>query len=475
MGDPVFVTPTSPSPRRDTERTPARRRAASAQCSRMLHLLIASAEAVRIRHEENERLLRATETRPFNAALPEPVISALDNLPAPAADDAAALAALAVETTSAAPVVPGPPCDPSVVPLPHDSDTEAEIMDTTASRKRQRPSESSDDEGAWMRLVSSWCSRKPKGDGSAKEPQLLLHPEATQARRPLRLPHRRPRLLHPPCRLLQLRPTGPGAVFPRNARLSLAKALSALAGVRDVRVNTKKNIVAADAATAEWRERLLGITELAGIPVGARLPADRTRSSGILQGILGDHSEEELLAGLESEVPVLAARRQGTALILDFAASAPPTRVRLFRMAHQVRACRPRPLQCQRCGSYGHATATCSRPQRCLRCGSGPHGDVPCAVKARCIHCGQAHAATSPNCQLWQRERHLATIKATAPTFIPHREAMGALSQPPATPPVPPPAGRPGGLSYAQAARPVQKGAPKPPTRQRAPPQQPGD
>ncbi|KAH6926967.1 hypothetical protein HPB50_024307 [Hyalomma asiaticum] len=252
------------------------------------------------------------------------------------------------------------------------------------------------------------------------------------------------------------RPTGTGAVFPRTARLSLAKALSALAGVRAVRVNTKKNIVAADAATEEWRGRLLAVTELAGIPVGARLPADRTRSSGILQGILGDHPDEELLAGLESEVPVLAARRQGTALILDFAASAPPTRVRLFRMSHEVRACRPRPLQCQRCGSYGHATATCSRPQRCLRCGGGPHGDGACAVKARCIHCGQAHAATSPNCQLWQRERHLATIKATAPTFIPHREAMGALRQSPAAAPlVPPLAGRPGGLSYAQAARPL--------------------
>ncbi|KAH6919937.1 hypothetical protein HPB50_029076 [Hyalomma asiaticum] len=166
MGDPVFVTPTSPSPRRDNERTPARRRAASAQCSRMLHLLIASAEAVRIRHEENERLLRATETRPFNAALPEPVISALDNLSAPAADDAAALAALAVETTSAAPVVPGPPCDPSVVPLPHDSDTEAEIMDTTASRKRQRPSESSDDEGG-SRKVPAIAPEEPQSPPTA--------------------------------------------------------------------------------------------------------------------------------------------------------------------------------------------------------------------------------------------------------------------------------------------------------------------
>ncbi|KAH6919525.1 hypothetical protein HPB50_029489 [Hyalomma asiaticum] len=422
MGDPVFATPISPSPRRDTERTPARRRAASVQCSRVLQLLIASAEAVRIRHEENERLLRATETRPFNAALPEPVILALDHLPAPAADDAAALAALATETTSAA------PRRRSWTPRPRG--------------KRQRPSESSDDEGGsrkvpgiapeepqspppavdappptdappapstdetGFQLVQTKAQRRRERKGAAAAPAPRSNAGTeTPAVSPPTATTTAPVASAAAAQPLSVlfRSTGTGAVFLRNARLSLAKALSALAGVRDVRVNTKKNIVAADAATAEWRERLLGITELAGIPVGARLPADRTRSSGILQGILGDLSEEELLAGLESEVPVLAERRQGTALILDFAASAPPPRVRLFRMAHQVRACRPRPLQFQRCGSYGHATATCSRPQRCLRCGDGPHGDGPCVVKARCIHCGQAHAATSPNCQLWQR------------------------------------------------------------------------
>lgn len=510
MDNPVFTTPTAPPPRRDTERTPARRRTASAQCSRMLRHLIASAETVL----RSEPLLRATETRPFNPALPDPVVQALINLPASTADDTAALPAA---TESAVPDPTGPFCDPSAVPLPQESDAEGEQMDMTTTRKRNRPSESSDDEGC-SRKVPAIAPEEPQSP-----PPSVDAPPPTEAppvpgmdedgfqRVQTKAQRRRERKGATPAAAARsntgpgteappvppptaptaapvastaaaqqltvlFRPTGTGAVFPRTARLSLAKALSALAGVRAVRVNTKKNIVAADAATEEWRGRLLAVTELAGIPVGARLPADRTRSSGILQGILGDHPDEELLAGLESEVPVLAARRQGTALILDFAASAPPTRVRLFRMSHEVRACRPRPLQCQRCGSYGHATATCSRPQRCLRCGGGPHGDGACAVKARCIHCGQAHAATSPNCQLWQRERHLATIKATAPTFIPHREAMGALRQSPAAAPlVPPLAGRPGGLSYAQAARPVQKGAAKPPAKQRAPSQQPGD
>ncbi|KAH6925988.1 hypothetical protein HPB50_012923 [Hyalomma asiaticum] len=463
MADPVFAQPTSPSPRHDTKRTPARRRAASVQCSRMLQLLTSSAEAVRIQHERNERLLRATETRPFNPALPDPVVLALGNLPMPAADDTAALAAA---TTSAVPAPPDLLATPRLcryrrnLTLKESRWTRRPRGNAHGRRKapmtrvahaRCRPSPPRFRSGPHLPLTPhrpqtlhlrplGWSSPRRKGDGSEREPQLFLQPGAipAQARRPLRSPPSTAVTATPvaattaaPQLTVLFRPTGPGAVFPRTTRISLAKALSALAGVRDVRM-------------------------MAGIPVGARLPADHTTSSSILQGILGDHAEEELLAGLESEVPVLAARRQGTALILDIAASVPPARVRHFRMAHQVRACRPHPLQCQRCG-YGHATATCAKPQRCLRCGGGPHGDGPCAVKARCIHCGQAHAATSPKCQLWQKERHLATIKATAPTFIPHREAKGALRQPPVAPPVPPPTSHPGGLSYAQAAQPVQK------------------
>ncbi|KAH6930616.1 hypothetical protein HPB50_015564 [Hyalomma asiaticum] len=222
------------------------------------------------------------------------------------------------------------------------------------------------------------------------------------------------------------RPTIPGAIFLRTSRLSLAQALSALPGVQEVRVNTKKNIVAADAITPDWRDRLLATTELAGIPVNARRPADRTQSSGIVQGMLDNYTEEELLAGVQSDVPVLAAKRQGMALILRFASSTPPAQVRLFRMVHAARACRPRPLPRMRCRSHGHTTATCNRTQRCLRCGGGPHGD------------------------------------STAPSFLPHREAMAALQQPAASSP-PAPTSQETGTSYAQAAE-KPRGARKPPT-----------
>ncbi|KAL1470277.1 hypothetical protein MTO96_040529 [Rhipicephalus appendiculatus] len=227
------------------------------------------------------------------------------------------------------------------------------------------------------------------------------------------------------------RPANAGASFHRTSRLAIAQALSELPGVKEVRVNTKKNIVAADASTAEWMDRLLATSELAGIPVTARPPADRSQSSGVVQGVDGDYTDEALLAAVSSEVPVIAARRQGSSLLLRFAAPVPPARVHLFRMTFEVRPSRPRPLHCLRCGRYGHISTACRRPERCLRCG-GHHGkDASCTSKIKCLHCGRPHSADSAKYQLWQRERRLATIKASAPTYLPHREAQAALRSSP--------------------------------------------
>ncbi|KAH6931425.1 hypothetical protein HPB50_024393 [Hyalomma asiaticum] len=409
MAESMPPPPSSPSPRRSIERTPARRRAESLQCSRMLELLLASAEAVRLQHKRNERLLRAAETRPFNAHLPAlvlpPAVNDQDSSAAlPAAPPSALPAGVSAVPSAAispdAPATTGPSCDPAAIPLPQDSDGEPD----------------SDDEGS-----------------SRKVPAIA--PE---------VPHCDP----------------PAVAAPSSADVTPAPNTDDM-DFQVVQTKAQKRREHRKAAAAAGHNHHSGKDTPAAPP--ASLPP-ATIAAPV-----------DLLAGLESEVPVIAARRRGTALILDFAASVPPARVRIFRMAHTVRNCRPRPLQCQRCGSYGHATATCSRTQRCLRCGGVPHGESSCTSRARCLHCGKTHAANSPNCQLWQRERRLATIKATAPTFIPHREAVGALQQPASLPPVPSPAGHTAGLSYAQAARPSQKGPRKPAAKPRAPPQQPED
>ncbi|KAL1444682.1 hypothetical protein MTO96_045455 [Rhipicephalus appendiculatus] len=148
------------------------------------------------------------------------------------------------------------------------------------------------------------------------------------------------------------RPANTGALFPRSSRLPIPQALSALPGVKEVRVNTRKNILTADVSAAELMDRLLATSELEGISVTACPPADRSQCSGVVQGVDGDYTDEALLAAVTSEMPVIAARRRGISLVLRFASPVPASRVHLFRMAFEVRPSRLRPLQCQRCGRY---------------------------------------------------------------------------------------------------------------------------
>ncbi|KAH7961602.1 hypothetical protein HPB52_010720 [Rhipicephalus sanguineus] len=96
-------------------------------------------------------------------------------------------------------------------------------------------------------------------------------------------------------------------------------------------------------------------------------------------------------------------------------------------MALEVRPSRPRPLQCLRCGRYGHITAACQRLERCLRCVDHHGKPASCTSKVRCLHCDRPRSADSAECQLWQRERRLAAFKASAPTYLPHREAQATL------------------------------------------------
>lgn len=83
-----------------------------------------------------------------------------------------------------------------------------------------------------------------------------------------------------------------------------------------------------------------------------------------------------------------------------------------------MRPCRPRPLQCDRCGGLDHATASCNRDRRCWRCG-GSHPMAMCkAAKPFCTNCGGPHTVLNRSCPRWQKERRVcaALARAQAPT-----------------------------------------------------------
>nr|XP_037279877.1 uncharacterized protein LOC119172834 [Rhipicephalus microplus] len=429
-------------PSRSLVPTSSHRRSASVACTRVLWNLISSAKAVRLHHEQAQKLCRVVSEKPTSLRLPvlaadvETTARGLTSSAAssPTTSTTASSTAVAAHHTAqledAGSILCVNVTDPQNVPLPLDEEPDIADMDTTSTRKRSRPSESgSDDEGGSRKMhavaperATVACLTPTSNDAVAHE-DAVTHAtdEISQSEFQTVLSKSKKR------RQRASTSQGPAAhTGPRPATESTAMLAHVAPGTSNAPTATQ-TAPAGVRATEHTMPASASSSLDSGIPVTARLPADRSQSSGVVQGVDGDYTDEALLAAVSSDVPVIAARRQGTSLVLRFASPVPPTRVRLFRMVFEVRPSRPRPLQCRRCGRYGHIAVTCRGPERCLRCG-GHHGkDANCTNKLRCLHCGRPHSADSADCQLWQRERRLATIKASAPTYLPHREAQAVL------------------------------------------------
>ncbi|KAL3199834.1 hypothetical protein MRX96_043759 [Rhipicephalus microplus] len=141
------------------------------------------------------------------------------------------------------------------------------------------------------------------------------------------------------------RPASAGGSFRNCPRLTIAQALSLHPGVAAIRVNQHRNVVAVDVSSQECLVKLLALTELKGIPVTARQPADRRTSMGFLHGVDGDAADENLLSGLQSAVRVLSASREGRTVTLRFEGPVPPDHVTLFRLQPTLQlSLQPQPL-----------------------------------------------------------------------------------------------------------------------------------
>ncbi|KAH7973016.1 hypothetical protein HPB52_020433 [Rhipicephalus sanguineus] len=223
------------------------------------------------------------------------------------------------------------------------------------------------------------------------------------------------------------RTSAPGGSFSGSLRLTLAAALAKRPGALAVRVNHRRNIVAADASTPTCLSELLAIRELGGVPVTAREPADRRSSTGFVYGVDGDLMNAELLAGITSTVPVLSATREGVSVKLRYAEPLPPELVVLLGLQLRVRHVRPLLGHCQQCGRFGHVAEACQRKGACIRCGRQHLEAESC--KPRCVNCGGAHAADTPTCPRWQEERRVAALMAVTPTPLSRRAVKAAVRE----------------------------------------------
>ncbi|KAH7949039.1 hypothetical protein HPB49_004244 [Dermacentor silvarum] len=204
---------------------------------------------------------------------------------------------------------------------------------------------------------------------------------------------------------------------------AIAAFLSGVPGVHRVRPNLRRNVVAVDTLPGEDLTALLAVRVICDVRVRATALILNT-CTGTLFDVDPTFDGATIFEGLESSVPVVAIARSGDVVTLRFAGDVVPEEVLLFRRRRAVRPRLPRPLQCGRCGLFGHATVTCSRDPRCLQCAGG-HPTNSCTVdRRRCLHCGGPHAATEPRCPQWQLERRVAATLASSKPRITRKQAL---------------------------------------------------
>lgn len=195
-----------------------------------------------------------------------------------------------------------------------------------------------------------------------------------------------------------------------------------------MRINFGRNVIAVDVATGAPLAPLLAVSDICEIPVRARQASTNT-CSGIIHNVDLALTEEELRDNIASQLPVLQCTRSGRNVVIMFSGRKPPQDIKLYKQRRLVRARRPRPVQCERCGRYGHTDITCTAHERCVRCG-GPHPRADCtAQRPRCIFCGATHLATEPRCPRWQQERQLLEVRAQSARPMTRRGAFAVVRE----------------------------------------------
>ncbi|KAH7949313.1 hypothetical protein HPB49_007677 [Dermacentor silvarum] len=219
------------------------------------------------------------------------------------------------------------------------------------------------------------------------------------------------------------RPVGKRACFLALSKEAIAAQLSCIDGAHRVRVNFRRNVVAVDALPGADLSALLDVRAIADVPVRAKVLAKNT-CSGTIFGVDTAFDVDTIRENIEAPVAVLSCARSGRNVTVRFAGNMVPGDVLLFKQRRLVRPRLPRPLQCGRCGAFGHAEATCSRDARCLRCG-GSHDTSSCtAQRPRCINCTGGHATLEPRCPNWQLERRAAILLAASEERISRHKAL---------------------------------------------------
>lgn len=171
-------------------------------------------------------------------------------------------------------------------------------------------------------------------------------------------------------------------------------------------------------------EKLLNMGKLTD---GTEVEVTYHPTLNIVQGVIHDvdtvnMKEEELLEKLNAQNIVSIRRitklvenvRVNTPLlVLSFSGSFLPPFVYLGIVRVSVRQYYKSPLQCFKCGHFGHSSKFCSQSEVCLNCAEN-HETIPtnpCREPSKCVNCQGNHPSRFKKCPVYEREVNIIRVK----------------------------------------------------------------
>jgi hypothetical protein len=197
---------------------------------------------------------------------------------------------------------------------------------------------------------------------------------------------------------------------------------------------------------------LLTITEFASVPVKVSAHRTLNTTKGVIRSLeLSKLGTDELVAELNSQSVISAQnifqtregqKRKTITIILTFALTKLPTRIKAGYESVRVDPFIPNPLRCFKCQQFGHGQSTCLRRSICPKCGLEAHGEGECSRTPHCVNCKGDHPAFAPACPVWQKEKEICKVKTLQGiSFADAKKLVAASHQTPAA-----------GVSYSSAA-----------------------
>lgn len=200
--------------------------------------------------------------------------------------------------------------------------------------------------------------------------------------------------------------------------------------IKDIRINTRKNVLAIDVYNGSALGKLQQISELGRIKVRSYIPMDDASTAGVIYDIdvaIPNADLPVLVKPASEGVVITHVSRLGTSrcVKLIFKGDCIPSHVKVGHFRHPVRPFVQKPLQCHQCFRLGHVKGVCPNSLLCPRCAE-PHAEDTCrATVLKCSNCNGCHAASSKDCPRIKKE--VAVLKQMVRDNSSHREAAETI------------------------------------------------